>query len=244
MICRSLSGIKLESSDGDVHTDCVVVGVGSSLFSGELSHEELTDGDDSMDRSPKLETFPDSFCSSGSLSESCVVSSSEIDAVWFKSLSSTSSTSSLSTVQSKVCVSGVSSSLLDFPEEAVLSLPLCLSFVWRQGEAAAGGTRRFTGDELLSEVRSITAFSFEDAGRLRLRKPSRGPRPLTKGGPLCTRIGDDSFSLSPSGTSGSGQACAQGRLGGWFSLGSGFRRLNGRRAASRIKTNKLRTVSS
>lgn len=56
----------------------VVVGVGSSVFSGELSDEELTDEFDSMDLFPRLETFPDS---SGSLSESCVTSSCEIDVV-------------------------------------------------------------------------------------------------------------------------------------------------------------------
>ncbi len=110
-----------------------------------------------------------------------------------------------------------------------------MSFVGRQGEAGAGETRRFTGDEGLSAVRSMTMFSSGVAGRLRLRKPSRGPRPLTKGGPLCAGSAEDSFSLSLSDTAGSGQACAQGRLGGWFSFGSGFKRLNGRRAADTIK---------
>ncbi len=94
---------------GDVRTVGVVVGVGSSAmdFSGELSDEELTDEADSMDLFPKLETFPDSFSSSGSLSESCDVSSCEMDAVSFPSFSSNSSASSwLTTVQSKVCVLG------------------------------------------------------------------------------------------------------------------------------------------
>lgn len=218
-----------------VHTVGVVLGVGSSLFSGELSDEELTEEFDIMDLFPKLETFPDSFCSSSSLSESCVVSSSEIDADGFPSFSSTSSTSSLSTtVQSESCVFGVLSTLLDFREEAVLFLPWCLFFVGGPEEPGADETRCFTGDKLLSAVRSITIISFGGAGCLRLRKPSRGPRPLTKGGPLCTGSAEDSFSFSLSETPGSGQACAQGRLGGWFSLGSGFRRLNGRRAAGRI----------
>lgn len=136
-------------------------------------------------------------------------------------------------MHSKVCVLGVLSTLLDFPREAVSSLSWCSSFVGRQGEAGAGETRRLAGDKLFSAVRSITMFSFEGAGHLRLRKPSSGPRPLIKGGPLHTGSVEDSFSVSPSETPGSGQACAQRRLGGWFSFGSGFRRLNGRRAAGR-----------
>lgn len=213
------------------HTVGVEVGVGSSVldFSGELSDMELTDETDSMDLFPKLETFPDSSCSSGSLSESCVVSTCEMD-VSFPSLSSTSSTPPLLT-QSKVCDLAVWSVLLDFSEEAVLALLWCLSFLGRQGETGAGETRHFTGDT--ESVRSMTVFSTEATGRLRLRKPSRGPRPLTKGGPLCTGSVADSFSLSLS--EGSGQACGRARLGGWFSLGSGLRRLNGRRAAGRNK---------
>lgn len=88
---------------------------------------------------------------------------------------------------------------------------------------------------MLSSVRSIIMFSSEVVARLRLMKPSSGPRPLTKGGPLRTERGEDAFSFSLSETSGSGQEWAQGRLGGWFSLGSGFRRLKGRRARDRRK---------
>lgn len=210
----------------------VEAGVGSSVFWGELSDEELTDEFDNVDLFPWLETFPDSFCSSASLSKSCVESSCEMDAVWSPSSASISSTSSSFSPSddSKVFVSGV---WLAFPEEAVWSLPWCLSFVWRHGEAGAGGTRHFSGDLLLSAVKSIIAFWLEGAGCLRLRKQSSGPRPLTKGGPLCTGSAEDSFSLSPSKTTGSGQECEQRRLGGWFSFGSGFRRLNGRRAAGK-----------
>ncbi|TNN66767.1 hypothetical protein EYF80_023009 [Liparis tanakae] len=50
-------------------------------FSGEPSDVELTDDTDSMDWFAKLETFPDSSSSSGSLSEFCVESSCELDAV-------------------------------------------------------------------------------------------------------------------------------------------------------------------
>lgn len=212
--------------------DARTVDVGSSDldFSGELSDMELTDETDSMDLFPKLDTFPDSFCSSCSLSDSCVVSSCKIDAVWFPSFSCTSSKSS-STMQS-VFVLRVQLALLSFSKETVLSLPWCLSFVERRGEARVGETRHFTGDDELSSVRSTTMFSLEVAEDRRLRKPSIGPRPLTKGGPLCKGSGEASFSFCLS--EGSGQACAQGRLGGWFSFGSGFRRLNGRRAAGRI----------
>lgn len=220
-----------------VHT----VGVGSSVldFSGELSDMELTDETDSMDLFPKLDTFPDSFCSSCSPSDSCVVSSCKIDAVWFPSSSCTSFTSSLTTMQS-VFVLRVQSTLLSFSKETVLSLPWCLSFVGRQGGAGAGVTRHFTGDDELSSVKSTTMFSFEAAEGRRLRKPSRGPQPLTKGGPLCKGSGEASFSFCLS--KGSGQACAQERLGGWFSFGSGFRRLNGRRAAGRIYNNNWVTI--
>lgn len=60
-----------------VHTLGVVAGVESSVFafSGELSDMELSDKGDCVDPFPKLETFIDSFCSSDSLSGSCVVSS-------------------------------------------------------------------------------------------------------------------------------------------------------------------------
>lgn len=209
----------------------VLVGVGSSVFSGELSDEELTDEFDIMDLFPRLETFSDSFCSSGSLSESCVMSDCEIDAVWLPSCSSASSafSSSSTTVHSNVFVSEVWSTLVGFSGEAFSPLSQFLSFVERQAEAGVDEARRFIGDKVLSDVRSMTVFSFEGAGLLRLKKPSSGPRPLTKGGPLCTGGAQDSFSLSKA--AGSGQACAQTRLGGWFSLGSGLRRLNGRRAA-------------
>lgn len=84
-----------------------VVGVGHSLLSGEHSDDELTDEFDRTDLFPKLETFPDSSCSSGSLSELLVKSSSEIDATGLVSLSSSissSSTSSLAVViSSDVC---------------------------------------------------------------------------------------------------------------------------------------------
>lgn len=213
----------------------VEAGVASSVFWGELSDEELTDEFDNVDLFPWLETFPDSFCSSASLSKSCVESSCEMGAVWLPSSVSISSISSSSSSfsasdDSKVFVSGVWPA---FPEEAVWSLPWCLSFVWRHGEAGAGGTRHFSGDLLLSAVKSIITFWLVGAGCLRLRKQSSGPRPLTKGGPLCTGSTEDSFSLSPSKTTGSGQECAQRRLGGWFSFGSGLRRLNGRRAAGK-----------
>lgn len=87
------------------------------------------------------------------------------------------------------------------------------------------------GDKLLSSVRSITTFSSEEPGCLRLRKQSSGPRPLIKGGLLRSERGDDSFSVCLLETSDSGQVWAQRRLGGWFSFGSMLRRLKGRRAA-------------
>lgn len=110
----------------------------------------------------------------------------------------------------------------------MVSLLPWLSFCRRQGEAEAGETKHFVGDKVSSVVRSKIMFSFEGSGRLRLKKPSSGPRPLTKGGPLCRGSVEDSKMCE---TPGSGQACSQRRLGSWFSLGSGFRRLNGRRAA-------------
>lgn len=208
----------------------VVLGVGPLLFSGEHSDDELTDEFDTRDLVPKLETFPDSSCSSGSLSELLVKSISETDAIWLLSFSSVSSkVSSLLTVvtSSDVCKLEVWSTLLDFPEVVVSLLPW-LSFCRRQGEAEAGETKHFVGDKVLSVVRSTIMFSFEGSGRLRLKKPSSGPRPLTKGGPPCRGSVEESWM---SETPGSGQACSRRRLGSWFSLGSGFRRLNGRRAA-------------
>lgn len=74
----------------------VVVGVGQSLFSGEHSDDELTDEFDRTDLFPKLDAFPDSSCSSGSLSELLVKSGSEIDATRLVSFSSISSTSTSS----------------------------------------------------------------------------------------------------------------------------------------------------
>lgn len=120
--------------------------------------------------------------------------------------------------------------LLDFTEVGVSLLPW-LFFGRRRGKAGVGETKPFAGGKELSVVRSTIMFSFEGSGSLRLKKPSSGPRPLTKVGPL--RRGSEEDSFSPSETPGSGQACSQMRLGGWFSLGSGFRRLNGRRAADK-----------
>lgn len=82
-------------------------------------------------------------------------------------------------------------------------------------------------------------FSSEAEGRLLLRKQSRGPRPLTKGGLLSKVSGEDSLSFSLSETPGSGKTCARGRFGDdLFSFGSGFRRLKGRQAACR-KTSRV-----
>lgn len=84
----------------------VVVGVGQSFFSGEHSDDELTDEFDRTDLFPKLETFPNSSCSSGSLSELLVKSSSEIDAtrlVSFSSISSISTSSLAVVISSDVC---------------------------------------------------------------------------------------------------------------------------------------------
>lgn len=210
----------------------VVLGVGPSPFSGELSGDELADEFDTRDLFPKLEMFPDSSCSSVSLSEFLVKSSSEMDAIWLLSFSSSASTvSSLLTVatSSGDCKLGVWSTFLDFPE-VVVSLLSWLSFCRRRGEAEAGETKHFIGDKVSSVVRSTITFSFEGSGRLRLKKQSSGPRPLTKGGPPCRGSVEESWT---SETPGSGEACSQRRLGSWFSLGSGFRRLNGRRAADK-----------
>lgn len=211
-----------------------VVGGGHSLFSGEHSDDELTDEFDRTDLFPKLETFPDSSCSSGSLSELLVKSSSEIDAtrlVSFSSISSPSTSSLAVVISSDVCELEVWSTLQDFTEVVVSLLPR-LPFGRRRGKAGGAETKCFAGDKVSSVVRSTITFSFEGSGRLRLKKPSSGPRPLTKGGPPCSGSEEDSF--SPSETPGWGQACSHRRLGSWFSLGSGFRRLNGRRAAGKI----------
>lgn len=87
----------------------------------------------------------------------------------------------------------------------------------------------FMGDEVWSSVRSMNVFS-EGAGRLRLMNPSRGPRPLTKAGPWRIGSGEGSVSFSTSDAPGSAQGGAKVLLGSGLCLGSGFRRLNGRRA--------------
>lgn len=208
--------------------DVRTVGVACSVldFSGEPSEMELTEKTDSMDLFPKLETFPDWLSSSDSLSESCVMSSWESDAVWF---SSCTSSMSLTTMQS---VLGAQSTSMGFAVDKVWFWIGCLSFVEGQEDAGAGATGHFTGDNVLSSVRSTTTFSSAATGHRRLRKPSRGPRPLTKGGRLHNGRGEASSSLCLS--DGWGQACAQGRLSGWFSFSSEFTRLKGRRAAGRI----------
>lgn len=135
-----------------VHTLGVGAGVWSSdfVFSGELSDKVLTDDTDNMDRFPRLEIFPDSFCSSGSLSEGFVVSSCEIvDRV--SSFSSNSFASSLLTVVD---------SLPGSSEEVVFPLLGCLSFDRQQVEEGLSETRAFTGDNDLSSVRSMM-FSSE-----------------------------------------------------------------------------------
>lgn len=182
---------------------------------------------------PKLETFPDSSCSSGSLSELLVKSDSEIDAtrlISFSPITSTSSSWLAVVASSAVCELEVRPTLLAFTEVAVPLLPR-LPFGRRRGKAGGGETKCFAGDKVSSVVRSTMTFSFEGSGRLRLKKPSSGPRPLTKGGLACRGSNEDSS--SPSETTGSGQACSQRRLGKRLSLGSGFRRLKGRRAAGK-----------
>lgn len=85
----------------------VVLGVGLSFFSGEHSDDELADEFETRDLFPKLETFPDSSCSSVSLSEFLVKSSSEKDAIgllsFSLSISSTASSLLTAVTSSDVC---------------------------------------------------------------------------------------------------------------------------------------------
>lgn len=66
-----------------IHTIGVVAGVESSglVLSGELRDMELTDEGDCVEQFPNMETFPNSFSSSDSLSASCTAASSELDLV-------------------------------------------------------------------------------------------------------------------------------------------------------------------
>lgn len=86
--------------------------------------------------------------------------------------------------------------------------------------------------ELESSVRSIIMLLAGDTWVLRLMNPSRGPRPLTRAGPWHTGRGEQSDSFSPSESP--GRERVQVLLDSLVSLGSGFKRLNGRRAEEKI----------
>lgn len=104
-----------------IHTISVVAGLKSSVLvlSGELRDMELTDEGDCVEQFPKMETFPNSFCSSDSLSGSCIVASFELDLV--QSLFFIFCTS-LAITQSTEHVLAALSTLMCFPEWLALSL--------------------------------------------------------------------------------------------------------------------------